>query len=420
MTYTTTKNPQFNTIEVLFDGKPFEAIRLALKELRFRWHGVKKVWYGYATEEAVRAAIEGKPEAKAESKKATKTTKKATAGTAQNHIKFYWNGIKVDGGNLRKCYFSLYNDGSVMIHADGYGAELPRDLFDVKNETDIYTDYFDNDHAELTADHPLYKYALYAAQAQDLHFKKMQIANDQKRIDAGKDAYGYYQKEINEYKERIAKLEAVMIDPGQPTAEDLAEIDRQRTEAENARRAAEHEEELRQRENCLNMRVNGERLIKSEQEAHPIMDGKPVVLINWSEHPAFCNYEDDSLLLSVTAAENILRKLDEEQHNTRETPTGYGYYFKTKFTITGADDNGEEIHYTGRYDLGDGDGGMIQHIRAFGEWCRTHTNTGAPIEQPEETNDTILFADYLAQFIETDEDTDEVNDYMFHVFYEIG
>ena len=61
MTYTINHNEQFNSIEILFDGKPSESIRAALKALKFRWHGVKKLWYGYADEEAVRAAIDGQP-----------------------------------------------------------------------------------------------------------------------------------------------------------------------------------------------------------------------------------------------------------------------------------------------------------------------------------------------------------------------
>lgn len=60
MTYTITKNNEYNSVEISFDGKPAQAVRDALKALRFRWHGVKKVWYGYTTEEAARAAIEGK------------------------------------------------------------------------------------------------------------------------------------------------------------------------------------------------------------------------------------------------------------------------------------------------------------------------------------------------------------------------
>ena len=58
MTYTITKNAQFNSLEITFNGKPCEAVRNALKQIRFRGHSVKRVWYGYATEEAARAAIE--------------------------------------------------------------------------------------------------------------------------------------------------------------------------------------------------------------------------------------------------------------------------------------------------------------------------------------------------------------------------
>lgn len=86
MTYTMTRNPQFNSLEIAFDGKPSEAIREALKELKFRWHGVKKVWYGYADEAAAKAAIEGKKVAKAE--KAPKAEKKNKFGVKVGDI-FY-------------------------------------------------------------------------------------------------------------------------------------------------------------------------------------------------------------------------------------------------------------------------------------------------------------------------------------------
>lgn len=59
MTYTITNNPQFNSIEIAFDGKPSEAVRDALKALRFRWHQAKKIWYGYADAEKITAALEG-------------------------------------------------------------------------------------------------------------------------------------------------------------------------------------------------------------------------------------------------------------------------------------------------------------------------------------------------------------------------
>lgn len=75
MKYEITNNTEFNSIEIAFDGKPSEAVRDSLKALRFRWHSVKRVWYGYADEEAVRNAIEGKPVAKAPKAKAEKVNK---------------------------------------------------------------------------------------------------------------------------------------------------------------------------------------------------------------------------------------------------------------------------------------------------------------------------------------------------------
>lgn len=59
MTYDIRENQNYNSREVYFDGKPSEAVRTALKELKMRWHGAKKCWYGYAQENAIIAAILG-------------------------------------------------------------------------------------------------------------------------------------------------------------------------------------------------------------------------------------------------------------------------------------------------------------------------------------------------------------------------
>lgn len=57
MTYEITNNTQYGSIEIYFDGKPAQAIRDALKLLKFRWHGIKKCWYGFAAESTVRDTI---------------------------------------------------------------------------------------------------------------------------------------------------------------------------------------------------------------------------------------------------------------------------------------------------------------------------------------------------------------------------
>lgn len=58
MTYTITRNPEFDSIEILFDGKPIEAVRNAIKSLGFRWHKTKGIWYGYGNEDDIKAVID--------------------------------------------------------------------------------------------------------------------------------------------------------------------------------------------------------------------------------------------------------------------------------------------------------------------------------------------------------------------------
>lgn len=59
MTYEIITNPTFNSLEVYFEGKPGEAIRAALKALKFRWNNKKMCWYGFADREEVLRVCEG-------------------------------------------------------------------------------------------------------------------------------------------------------------------------------------------------------------------------------------------------------------------------------------------------------------------------------------------------------------------------
>lgn len=81
MTYEIITNPTFNSLEVYFEGKPGEAIRAALKALKFRWNNKKMCWYGFADREEVMKACEGaKVETAAPRKPATKKEKKNKFG----------------------------------------------------------------------------------------------------------------------------------------------------------------------------------------------------------------------------------------------------------------------------------------------------------------------------------------------------
>ena len=75
MKYEITANEAFKSFEISFDEKPSEAVRDALKALRYRWHSVKKIWYGYSDEKTVREAIENAEGVKAEKKVEKKAVK---------------------------------------------------------------------------------------------------------------------------------------------------------------------------------------------------------------------------------------------------------------------------------------------------------------------------------------------------------
>lgn len=313
-----------------------------------------------------------------------------------NSIKFYYNGIRVNGEKtLIKCSYSLDNhrdyDECVTLYADSYSDKLPRDLFEVVNESDSYTDYFEDDHATLTPEHPLYKYARYAAVKAKIRDLKRHIEYMEKNVAGG----WYKASEVEAKKAELAKCEGVK-DPGHPTAEDLEKIRQMRLDAENARIAAQHEAELKAREESTRKRNEVRRFIEKIAAEHPIREGEPVVTINWSEHPAFYSWEDDELKLSVAAAEIILTHFDKEVH--AEEDRGYD---KTKFTIEYVNEDGEQDTYVGRYDLGDDDGGMIEHIRAWGRYLmeKGHFGNGHPTDEDRETGKAIVeIADMLNRY----------------------
>lgn len=59
MQYIISENAKFGSVEIKFSAKPDEATRDALKALKFRWNGKRGLWYGFATVEAVKAALSG-------------------------------------------------------------------------------------------------------------------------------------------------------------------------------------------------------------------------------------------------------------------------------------------------------------------------------------------------------------------------
>lgn len=70
-----------------------------------------------------------------------------------NEVKFMYNGIKING-KLVKGFWDKgdYSNGALYgFYADSYCSRELREVFSVKNESDIMTDYFETDKIQFFA-----------------------------------------------------------------------------------------------------------------------------------------------------------------------------------------------------------------------------------------------------------------------------
>lgn len=94
MEYAINKNANFNSLEITFAGKPDEQTRNALKANGYRWHGVRRIWYGYTDEQTIRAALDG---VTIENANEQTTSAKTPERTAKNRLPSLWERCDVSG-----------------------------------------------------------------------------------------------------------------------------------------------------------------------------------------------------------------------------------------------------------------------------------------------------------------------------------
>lgn len=298
-------------------------------------------------------------------------------------IKFFYNGLRLNGSRtLCRVGYSLDLDAQTVTIYARSGETLPRELFTVENDTDLYTDYFDNDRATLTQAHPLYKFAAYAAARADLRRQNARADYLRDRIAAPNTWDAMHPDaltvELEAVDARRAALEAIP-DPGQPTAADLAAVDQMNQDAENAARAAAQAEEQRRREEALAESAATRAIVREEITAHPLDMNAPAVDFTFSESPAFNDFAADdgiaSLVCSIPAAEAIVRRLDLYYNPEQVAPHCYE---KTDFTVYYPAEGGTFETYSGRLDLGTEYGGLVQHIRRHADTLRNGNGYHTP------------------------------------------
>lgn len=298
-------------------------------------------------------------------------------------IKFFYNGLRLNGSrSLVRVGYSLDLDAQTVTIYARSGETLPRELFTVENDTDLYTDYFDDDRAELTPAHPLYKFAAYAAARADLRRLNSRADYLRGRISTPNTWDAMHPDALTAELEGIyarrAALESIP-NPGQPTTADLAAVDQMNQDAENAARAAAQAEQQRRREEALAESAATRAIVREEIAAHPLDMNAPAVGFTFSESPAFNDFTTSdgvaSLVCSIPAAEAIVRRLDLYYNPEQVAPHSYE---KTDFIVYYPAEGGTFETYAGRLDLGTEYGGLVQHIRRHADTLRNGNGYHTP------------------------------------------
>ena len=116
-------------------------------------------------------------------------------------IKFMYNGIKIDG-KLIKGFWSKggYTNGAkYCFYADSYCSKLLREHFTVKNDSDIITDYFEEDKVYFYEDNAEVEKAY---QQQEIKTAKRAIKRLEKQRELRPDYFErYYKSEYERYME---------------------------------------------------------------------------------------------------------------------------------------------------------------------------------------------------------------------------
>ena len=103
-------------------------------------------------------------------------------------IKFLWNGIKADG-KFYKGSWSRFggpgtslNPDTITFYADSYASDLSDLGFNIINDSDVMTDYFEKDRFRIAPGHEKHAEAVAAWKARNVHYAKKEIKRLKNRI----------------------------------------------------------------------------------------------------------------------------------------------------------------------------------------------------------------------------------------------
>ena len=264
--------------------------------------------------------------------------------------------VRTDCGTWDKYNLTLRHvEDGVFISGSYYGhrsSTIPAGFgFDVTNDSDSMTDYFEADKATVKQDHPLFDTLV-------------------RIIDAGRGRY-----ELTD-----ADAEAI-----------AAHLKAKETAAEAAREA----ERAEYIEKCKKQEQHAREVIDEYVELFPGDAYHPHIIVEWSELGVMDDHgreRGDATIFSVEAFEAITGELDAYFRDDQ------GYY-KLKFEFV--DPVHGDHHFVDRCDIGEGTGSYGSRARMVIKWCKEHPNQeymrdgGATCTPAEGTTDAYYYLENI-------------------------
>lgn len=207
MKYEIRENEQFKSTEILFDGKPSESIRNILKANGYRWHGVRRLWYGYKTAEEAKKLLNSANESELTKEKGAETAGNAVKtderAEARQELKETATGVKIgDLFVMTWGYDQTNNDFFQVVAIKGKNSVLIKEVVPptIKEKSGGY--FMAKDYAVKVPEkgelYPVAHFSVFVKNQKDGDLKRIGISkyNGEKYITMGEHYAHLYKGEM--------------------------------------------------------------------------------------------------------------------------------------------------------------------------------------------------------------------------------
>lgn len=296
-------------------------------------------------------------------------------------------GLVFDNGKFLDVHYSIKAIPSeekpyIVMMCSSPTDHFPPDLFPGCMEFELENQYFRRERVLISPDHPLYRFVYYSAVFNKYFLSMILWRWYGEQMEKDPFNFNYYKKKkwtTWPIVQNILKLS----EPDQPTAEDLAATRRWN----NAHCFSASLELPTLWEHSQQLLQQGALYAEYLDEFSPIQPGAPVVVVEDSEYSAFHSWAREELMLSVSAADAMLRHFN-------DIALKDGDFCTTHIAIHDFGGGFPKV-YRFPYHIGNQSATLVEYLRSLSEWSISGNKSLGIFDQFG--TESLLLADVLSQ-----------------------